>query len=94
MSKNSMVLVVDGPARGRVREVESTSFRVYEEPLLGGITTNAVTDKPIMYYVHPIHLVGFVIFIASIQTNVDAISPYDLIELLLSDQAKQAIIQA
>jgi hypothetical protein len=97
MSDPVMVLCVDGPSRGRLRAVtggERIRFHVYDyRPIavtLLGDDRKELNADTLTYHVHQIFLLGFITRIASIHINQDDINPYDIIETLFSEPARQA----
>jgi hypothetical protein len=90
-----MVLCVDGPARGRLRAVTSSSrtrFQVYDMAVLPAtdLGNEDMTLSKQTYHVHEIHMFGFVTRIASLQIDQNKIDPYDVISTLYSEAGRQA----
>jgi hypothetical protein len=83
---SSKVLIIDGPARGRIYEVSSHRFLVaIDMPLetLGDI-------QKVAYNVHKFFLLGRTIRIASTKVLADDISEADAFEAIASPNAKEA----
>jgi hypothetical protein len=82
------VLVIDGPARGRLYEVSSHRFLVSTDmpiEMLGDI-------QQVSYNVHKFIMCGRMIRIASIQALSENISDVDAFEAIASPSAKDAAI--
>lgn len=98
-----MVVCVDGPSRGKLRAVtggERKMFLAYDNPMPSTSIHNSspnwddVTIPVLTYHVHTIHLLGFLIRVASLHINTRDINPYDVLELLFSESARQATYRA
>lgn len=86
-----IALVIDGPEHGRIRLVYGERFIVKQLPqITDHIPYEEVILTDIIYYVHKILFLGFIIRVASVHGLVDEIDRYDVVELLLTDMARQA----
>lgn len=91
----SMVLALDGPERGKLRMLADSSSNCYMVSQFAPVTApidygQEVMLKPLTYHIHKILFLGFIIRVASLKLLPDDIDPYDVIELLLTDAARQA----
>lgn len=86
------VLVIDGPARGTVREIKDVRFKVLTRPVLSiHMPFDAPLEPPeVTYHVHKFYLCDRLIRMASIHTIVDDIKPSDAFEAIASPAAKEA----
>ena len=77
-------LLIDGPARGELRDIERYSTKVLER-------TSVLTEPTEwVYHVHHFRLLNRVIRIASIQLDIQKIKDNDVFEMIASDKAKDA----
>ena len=84
------VLVIDGPARGTVRDVESHRFQVLAINAMHEMRTmeTNIDVAGMVYHVHEFKLLGRYLRIASVHLLIDDISPSDAFEIIASDKAK------
>lgn len=93
----NIVLVVDGPARGTVREVEGHRFTVIDVPPIQvnpPPPMDTISMNQVMYHVHKLFVLGRLIRVASVQSMAEWISDDDVFEHVVSDKAKDAAYRA
>jgi hypothetical protein len=78
------VLVIDGPAQGKVYAIKGHRFSVP-----GEVRVNA-TMPQITYHIHKFYLLGRFLRVASVHLNSDDIDLKDAFDLIASDKAKEA----
>lgn len=82
---NAKALFVDGPARGEVREVTGHRAQVLVRSLL------APEPRELVYHIHHFVILGRTLRIASLELDAANIPPFGLLDLVLSDKAKEAV---
>jgi hypothetical protein len=93
MRMMNIVLVVDGPARGTVREVKGHRFTVIDTPPIQvnpPPPMDTISMNQVMYHVHKLFVFGRFIRVASVQSLAEWISEDDVFEQIASDKAKDA----
>lgn len=75
------VLLVDGPEAGKLTTADGPEIHLPEP---GG---------PVVYYVHFFWASGARIMLGSVHDNTDNVSPGDVANVILSDKAKEAMVQ-
>jgi hypothetical protein len=80
------VLLVDGPCVGKVMEAREPTFMV---PVFRDGQTAINTP----YYIHRFYLFGQPLWLASIHSIAEDVRPTDVVSVILSDKAIQALGQ-
>lgn len=81
------VLVVDGPARGQIRDVKSLEFVAVDSSF-----ANLGNIQETTYHVHRFYVAGQMINLASTSLLIDSIKDRDVFEQIVSDKAKEAVV--
>jgi len=77
-------LLVDGPMRGQIMDFQS--------PVITVAVPGLKTMNKIPYYIHRFYLFGQVLYLASVSIDTEDIQRGYLMDLLLSDEAKQVLV--
>ena len=81
------VLCIDGPARGKIHDIRNN---------LGGrfLCTDIISGQSdVMYYIQRFQVAGIMFWLSSIHMFPDDINPHDVFEFVVSDLAKQALVE-
>jgi hypothetical protein len=82
-----VILFVDGPARGTVRDIPSSPYIMLA--IKPENIPNAVDFEQIVYHVHKFIICGRMLRLASTHTLVDDIDESAVYDLIVSDVAKE-----
>lgn len=81
------VLCIDGPARGNVHDIKDSPGGRFRWPSITSPTHDVV------YYVHHFQIAGRGFRLASVHLMIDDIRPDDVFEFVVSDPAKETVIE-